>query len=134
MESSNTQFYPHQFTPVLKFLDSPVGRLLIADEVGLGKTIEATFIWKELQARQDARRLLILCPAMLREKWKADLQNRFSVDAELVSAQGLRDKVKRILQNRSMQSNSSFIHIASLEGTRPPKHWIEPETTSLVLN
>ncbi|AFY66688.1 DISARM system SNF2-like helicase DrmD [Geitlerinema sp. PCC 7407] len=130
MESSNTQFYPHQFKPVLKFLDSPVGRLLIADEVGLGKTIEATFIWKELQARQDARRLLILCPAMLREKWKADLQNRFSVDAELINAQGLRDKVKRMLQNRSMQSNSSFIHIASLEGTRPPKRWIEPETTS----
>lgn len=130
MESSNTQFYPHQFKPVLKFLDSPVGRLLIADEVGLGKTIEATFIWKELQARQGARRLLILCPAMLREKWKADLQNRFSVDAELIDAQGLRDKVKRILQNRNMQSNSSFIHIASLEGTRPPKRWIEPETTS----
>ena len=130
MESSNTQFYPHQFKPVLKFLDSPVGRLLIADEVGLGKTIEAAFIWKELQARQDARRLLILCPAMLREKWKADLHNKFSVDAELIDAQGLRDKVKRILQNRSMQSSSSFIHIASLEGTRPPKGWIEPETTS----
>ena len=63
MESSRTDFYPHQFRPVLKFIESPIGRLLIADEVGLGKTIEFIYIWKELQARQDARRLLIVCPA-----------------------------------------------------------------------
>lgn len=129
MESSNTKFYPHQFKPVLKFLDSPVGRLLIADEVGLGKTIEATFIWKELQARQDARRLLILCPAMLREKWRSDLQNRFSIDAELISAQGLRDKVERMLQGQGSQRKNSFAYIVSLEGTRPPKRWEDPDTT-----
>jgi SNF2 family DNA or RNA helicase len=129
MESSNTRFYPHQFKPVLKFLDSPVGRLLIADEVGLGKTIEATFIWKELQARQDARRLLILCPAMLREKWRSDLQNRFSIDAELISAQGLGDKVRRMLQGQGNQLKNSFAYIASLEGTRPPKRWEDPDTT-----
>lgn len=68
MEASNTDFYAHQFKPVLKFIESPVGRLLIADEVGLGKTIESIYIWKELQAREDARRLPVVCPAMLREK------------------------------------------------------------------
>lgn len=39
MESSNTEFMPHQFKPVIKFLESPLGRILVADEVGLGKTI-----------------------------------------------------------------------------------------------
>jgi hypothetical protein len=67
MESSNTDFYAHQFKPVLNFIESPVSRLLIADEVGLGKTIEAAYIWKEVQARHGARRMLVVCPAMLRE-------------------------------------------------------------------
>jgi len=127
MGSSNTKFYPHQFKPVLKFLDSPVGRLLIADEVGLGKTIEATFIWKELQARQDARRLLILCPAMLRDKWRTDLQNRFSIDAEIVGAKQLRDKIKQTLGSQEIRQKGSFAYIVSLEGTRPPKRWYEPD-------
>src|SRR5215510_9553834 len=89
MEASNTDFYAHQFKPVLRFLESPVGRLLIADEVGLGKTIEATYIWKEIQARQSARRLLIVCPAMLREKWRSDLRRRFNITGEIISAKDL---------------------------------------------
>ena len=51
MESSKTDFYAHQFKPVLKFIESTKGRILIADEVGLGKTIESIYIWKEVQAR-----------------------------------------------------------------------------------
>lgn len=66
MEASNTDFYPHQFKPVMRFIESPIGRMLIADEVGLGKTIEATYIWKELQARQSARRLLIVRPCCVK--------------------------------------------------------------------
>ena len=52
MDSGLTEFYPHQFKPVLRFLESHTGRLLIADEVGLGKTVEAAYIWKELEARE----------------------------------------------------------------------------------
>jgi len=48
METTNTDFYPYQFKPVLNFLESPSGGILIADEVGLGKTIEAGLIWTEL--------------------------------------------------------------------------------------
>lgn len=123
MEASNTDFYPYQFKPVLKFLDSPVSRLLIADEVGLGKTIESMYIWKELQAREDARRLLIVCPAMLRDKWRDDLKNLFNIDAEIVGAKELLQKVKLVTQKGNQ---ISFIYIASLEGLRV-KNWNEKD-------
>ena len=50
-------------------LSSPTGGLLVADEVGLGKTIEAGLIWTELKARFDYRRMLIICPKVLCQKW-----------------------------------------------------------------
>ena len=121
MESSNTDFYPHQFKPVLKLLDSPVGRLLIADEVGLGKTIEAILIWKELQAREDARRLIVLCPAVLREKWKFDLLTKFNIDSEIINAQKLLEQVKKC------KPTSSFVCIVSIEGMRPRRNWDDLE-------
>lgn len=126
MESSNTDFYPHQFKPVMKFLDSPVGRLLIADEVGLGKTVEAIYIWKELQAREDARRLLIVCPALLRQKWKDDLRNRFNIAAEITDLRHLHEKVQLCVNDANPQSHS-FVCIASLEGLRPPRGWEDLE-------
>jgi len=126
MESSNTDFYAYQFKPVLKFLDSPVGRLLIADEVGLGKTIESTYIWKELQARQDARRLLIVCPSMLRDKWASDLKNCFNLEAELIDAKRLLEKLQSFVQTGKPQS---FIYVVSFEGVRPPREWRDEEKT-----
>ncbi|MGF1495867.1 MAG: SNF2-related protein [Elainellaceae cyanobacterium] len=120
MEASQTDFYAHQFKPVLKFLNSPVGRLLIADEVGLGKTIEAMYIWKELQARADARRLLIVCPAMLRQKWQDDLRQRFNIVAEIVDAKDLLGRVRSCLETQQPQSLAC---IASLEGLRPSSNW-----------
>lgn len=128
MESSNTDFYAHQFKPVLKFIESPVGRLLIADEVGLGKTIESVYIWKELQARADGRRLLVVCPAMLRDKWRGDLKNRFNIASEIVSAKQLLEKV----QDFSEQGlNNAFVYITSLEGIRPPANFEDEEKTSV---
>ena len=120
MEASNTDFYPHQFKPVMRFIESPVGRMLIADEVGLGKTIEAAYIWKELQARQSARRLLIVCPAMLREKWRSDLRKRFNITAEIISA---KDMLARMEEIAARQSADSFVYISSLEGLRPPANF-----------
>ena len=65
LDTTNTQFLAYQFKPVLHFLDSPCNGILIADEVGLGKTIEAGLIWTELRARMDAKRLLVVCPGVL---------------------------------------------------------------------
>ncbi|NJL55897.1 DEAD/DEAH box helicase, partial [bacterium] len=127
MEASQTDFYAHQFKPVLKFLNSPVGRLLIADEVGLGKTIEAMYIWKELQTRADARRLLIVCPAMLRQKWQDDLRQRFNIFADIVDAKELLTRARTCLETPQAQP---FACIASLEGLRPGRNWEEQDVTN----
>ncbi len=126
LNTTNTQFLAYQFKPVLQFLESPSNGILIADEVGLGKTIEAGLIWTELRARQDARRLLVICPAMLREKWKRELSDRFGVQAEIVDAQDLLTKLEAARQ----RPQDAFALIASLQGTRPPKGWNDKDEPS----
>jgi superfamily II DNA or RNA helicase len=115
MEGSNTEFMPHQFKPVLKFIESIEGRILIADEVGLGKTIEAIYIWRELQARSDARRLLIVCPSMLTRKWQDDLWIRFHIRGRIVRAAELHEELLSLEQGRA---DGSFVLITSIEGIR----------------
>jgi superfamily II DNA or RNA helicase len=114
MGSGKADFYAHQFRPVLKFIESTGRRILIADEVGLGKTISAIYIWKELQARGDARRLLIVCPAALRDKWQYELHNRFAIEAEQVDASSLTRGLERTLRDPI----TAFVCIGSLEGLR----------------
>lgn len=75
-----------QLVPVVMALNSPRVRLLIADDVGLGKTIEAGLIINELIARQLVRRILIICPANLREQWQEALSIFFKLDFEIISS------------------------------------------------
>ena len=83
--SSRTQFEVHQFKPVIKFLNSVDQRLLIADEVGLGKTIEAGIIFEELEARlKGLSRVLVVCPAMLTQKWAGELRTRFGEEFQVL--------------------------------------------------
>lgn len=78
LKASNTIFKAYQFKPLLKFLNSENRRLLVADEVGLGKTIEAGHIMLELMARRELKNALIVCPKSLREKWQMELQEKFN--------------------------------------------------------
>lgn len=75
--TSRTVFRPYQFKPVLKIMQGEDHRLLIADEVGLGKTIEAGLILSELDSRSPLDRVLVLCPAALTIKWQTEMQLRF---------------------------------------------------------
>ena len=80
LKASRTLFKPYQFKPLLKFLNSDNKRLLIADEVGLGKTIEAGHIMLELKARNEFRNALVICPMSLRAKWTTELNEKFGLD------------------------------------------------------
>ena len=81
LNSAKIDFIPHQFRPVLKFVRSDRPRLLIADGVGVGKTIEAGLILKELQARRNIDSVLIICPRPLvsERKWEMEME-RFGED------------------------------------------------------
>ena len=118
MDAAQIDFLPYQFRPVLKFIESPTERLLLADEVGLGKTIEATLIWLELQARRDARRLLIVCPNMIATKWRRELREKFSIEAEIGGVQQLQQAVADF---RLEGESTRFAWICTYSGLRPPK-------------
>lgn len=121
MSNSATRFMPHQFIPVTKFLESYTDRLLIADEVGLGKTIESMYIWEELRARINAKRLLIVVPAILRFKWKMDLKQYFGIDAQIVSPQNDENGtslLSLIQDSLTYPQRENFVAVVSLEGLR----------------
>ncbi|NLC58918.1 MAG: DEAD/DEAH box helicase family protein [Armatimonadetes bacterium] len=87
LHAARVNYVPYQFRPVLRFIRSDRPRLLIADEVGVGKTIEAGLILRELQARQSLSSVLIICPKPLvtERKWYAEMK-RF--DEEFVALDG----------------------------------------------
>ena len=122
MGATNTDFHAYQFKPVLKLLNSPSRGLLIADEVGLGKTIEAGLVWTELVARFEFSRLLIVCPKSLTQKWREELRSKFSVDARICDAKELLN----ILRDNN-ERREGFAVIASLSGLRPPRGWNDEE-------
>ena len=76
LNAARIDFIPYQFRPVLRFIRSDRPRLLIADGVGVGKTIEAGLILRELQARRDIRSVLIICPRPLvtERKWQNEMK------------------------------------------------------------
>lgn len=121
MDASDTTFLAYQFKPVVKLLESPTNSLLVADEVGLGKTIEAGLIWTELRAREGARTLLVICPPHLVTKWRNELKRRFGVDA--IHA-GPRQLFESLDEARRGMSNG-FALVCSYHGLRPPKDWDE---------
>jgi len=81
---SAVQIEDFQLVPLLKALRMPRVALLLADDVGLGKTIEAGLILRELLSRRRVRRVLVLCPASLRLQWRQEMQDKFSLPFDVV--------------------------------------------------
>jgi superfamily II DNA or RNA helicase len=117
LRASRTRFEPYQFKPLLKFLQSPKQRLLLADEVGLGKTIETGFILSEILARhpQTFRRVLVICKASLCIKWQMEMRKRFDLAFDIWRV----DQFMRFLDEFSRDPESAEIRaICSLESFR----------------
>ena len=92
---------PYQLVPLMLALRLDPIRLLIADDVGIGKTVEALLIARELLDRSEVNRLSVLCPPHLAEQWQTELRDKFHIEAELVLS-GTAKKLDRICGNRSV--------------------------------
>jgi SNF2 family DNA or RNA helicase len=116
LRASRTEFQPYQFKPLLKFLRSSKQRLLLADEVGLGKTIEAGYILCEMMARHPDtfRRALIVCKASLCIKWQMEMRKRFDLRFDLWKTDQLREFLQRFRENE----DEEFLAVCSLESFR----------------
>ncbi|QAR30821.1 DEAD/DEAH box helicase [Ornithobacterium rhinotracheale] len=86
LKASKTIFKPYQFIPLLKLLNSNNRRIIVADEVGLGKTISAGHIALELAARNELESLLIVCLNSLQEKWIDEFANKFNLYLEKIES------------------------------------------------
>lgn len=75
---------PYQLVPLLMALRLDPVRLLVADDVGIGKTVEACLIARELLDRGEIKRLAVLCPPHLAEQWQKELASKFHIEAELI--------------------------------------------------
>jgi ATP-dependent helicase HepA len=89
LHAARIRYVPFQMKPLLRFLRADRPRLLIADEVGVGKTIEAGLILRELQTRQQVDNVLIVCPKALVSKWRMEMR-RFDEDFRPLTSESLR--------------------------------------------
>lgn len=109
----------YQLVPLLKALKMPRISLLIADDVGLGKTIEAGLIVRELLIRRRIQRVLILTPASLRTQWRDEMWEKFSLPFDIID----RDSTQKLRRQMGIDANpwrSSARAIASYHYLRQP--------------
>ncbi|MGL5829075.1 MAG: DISARM system SNF2-like helicase DrmD, partial [Angustibacter sp.] len=110
----------YQLEPVARALKMPRVNLLIADDVGLGKTIEAGLVAQEMLLRHRARRILVVCPAPLTLKWREELAEKFGLDFVVLNTAALRE----LRRTHGLQANPFTIHpraIISLPWLRTPR-------------
>lgn len=110
----------YQLEPVAKALAMPRVNLLLADDVGLGKTIEAGLVIQEMLLRHRARRVLIVCPAPLTIKWREEMAGRFGLDFTVLDAGAL----KALRRSHGLEANPFTVHprtIVSLQWLRTPR-------------
>lgn len=87
---SSASVEAYQLEPLRRAIDSPRANMLLADDVGLGKTIEAGLVIQELLLRHRARSVIVVCPAGLVIKWQEELRDKFGLHFEIVNSETMR--------------------------------------------
>jgi superfamily II DNA or RNA helicase len=92
---SAIQIEDYQLDPVIRAVQMPRANLLIADDVGLGKTIETGLVIQEFLSRHRARSVLIVVPATLQLKWRDEMREKFGLEFKIVNTETLKDLRRR---------------------------------------
>ena len=85
LAAAQVDLKPHQVSVIHRVVHSNPHRFLLCDEVGLGKTIEAGMIFKELEMRGQVRRTLVIVPANLQRQWQFEMQSKFNADFAILN-------------------------------------------------
>lgn len=109
----------YQLVPLLMAMDMDTVRLIIADDAGVGKTIEVGLILTELLARQRISNFLVVCPATLREQWKDTLSYFFHIDCQIISSTHRKDLEKKMPVGANPWSFYKYL-ITSLDYIKQP--------------
>jgi superfamily II DNA or RNA helicase len=112
---------PYQLVPLMMALRLETVRVLIADDVGIGKTVEACLIAKELIERGEVNRLAVLCPPHLAEQWQRELHEKFHIDAELVLSSTVQRLERGLRPGESLFERYPFV-IISTDYIKSPRH------------
>jgi superfamily II DNA or RNA helicase len=115
LSNSRTRLLPHQIESTYIVVNSLKHRFILADEVGLGKTIEAALIMKELIFRKDYKNVLIITPSPLMVQWRTELKNKFNEDFKIIKRNNF------LTQSDLNWSNYNRI-ITSIDFIKNPKY------------
>lgn len=131
---SGVSIEDYQLDPLVRAIDMARTNLLIADDVGLGKTIEAGLVVQEMLLRHRARTILVLCPSSLQEKWRVEMAEKFGLEFRIVDT----DSVKRSRRERGLHANpwtsfprliTSIDWVKQGEGVRLLRDVLPPQPT-----
>lgn len=128
--NASVDLNPHQVEAALFALRSPISKgVLLADEVGLGKTIEAGLVMCQLWAERK-RKILVVCPASLRKQWQVELEEKFNLPSVVVDAKSARDIQKEGVSN---PYSKNVILISSYSFAAKKKDWLREIQWDLVV-
>ncbi|KRV49015.1 helicase [Wenjunlia vitaminophila] len=117
---SGVAIEPYQLEPVARAVGAPRVNLLLADDVGLGKTVEAGLVIQELLLRARARRVMVVCPAGLTLKWRDELAEKFGLEFTIIDS----ERCARLRRTHGTAANPFRVHpltIVSLPWLRGAK-------------
>ncbi len=117
--AAHLDLLPYQLEPALALLRGDGSRLLVADDVGLGKTVQAMLALSELRARGVVRRALVVCPAGLREQWADECVDRFGMRAAIFDRAGIRRVRASIATTENPWTTEPLVIVSSDYVKRP---------------